>query len=246
VAEGDAGRPRATQLPDARATLKDTRVRPLLQPMRTKFRKAHKGRIKGIATSALRLRRALRAQGARARADHRAPDRGAAARHAPHEALGQVWIGSIRTSRCREALEVRMGSGRHPEYGCSDQARRILFEVERPCATNRAEALTLAAAKLPIKTRFIERIAVRWRAHMKAADLRAMTVDQLDDESAQAQREQFNLASSGRRTSSRIGRGARGASDIARFKTVAARSVAPRSPRLRDSKMPKRMLEASS
>jgi ribosomal protein L16/L10AE len=48
---------------------------------------------------------------------------------------------------------------------------RILFEVDGVSARSRSERSTLAAAKLPIKTRFIERIAARWRAHMKAADL---------------------------------------------------------------------------
>jgi small subunit ribosomal protein S3 len=64
--------------------------KPCCNRRKTKFRKAFKGRISGDAKggTALNFRR-LRPQGARARADHRAPDRGRAPRdHAPHQAPG--------------------------------------------------------------------------------------------------------------------------------------------------------------
>ena len=136
----------------------------MLQPMRTKFRKAHKGRIRGVATSGATLAfgqyglKAMEPERVTARQIEAA--RRALTRHMKRS--GRVWIRvypDVPVSK--KPLEVRMGSGKGaPDYWVARvKPGRILFEVDGiPLALAR-EALTLAAAKLPIKTRFIERIA---------------------------------------------------------------------------------------
>jgi large subunit ribosomal protein L16 len=136
----------------------------MLQPMRTKFRKAHKGRIHGLATSGATLAfgqyglKAMEPERVTARQIEAA--RRALTRHMKRS--GRVWIRiypDVPVSK--KPLEVRMGSGKGaPEYWVARvKPGRILFEVDGiPIALAR-EALALAAAKLPIKTRFIERIA---------------------------------------------------------------------------------------
>src|ERR1044072_2253900 len=126
----------------------------MLQPMRTKFRKAHKGRIKGIATSGVEL--AFGQFGLKALE----PARRALTRHMKR--AGRVWIRiypDVPVSK--KPLEVRMGSGKGaPEFWVARvKPGRILFEIDGVTETLAREALGLAAAKLPIKTRFIERIA---------------------------------------------------------------------------------------
>jgi large subunit ribosomal protein L16 len=136
----------------------------MLQPMRTKFRKAHKGRIKGLATSAVELAfgnyglKALEPERVTARQIEAA--RRALTRHMKR--AGQVWIRvypDVPVSK--KPLEVRMGSGKGtPEYWvCRVKPGRVMFEVDGISEQLAREALGLAAAKLPIKTRFIARIA---------------------------------------------------------------------------------------
>jgi large subunit ribosomal protein L16 len=136
----------------------------MLQPMRTKFRKAHKGRIHGLATSAATLAfgqyglKALEPERVTARQIEAA--RRALTRHMKRS--GRVWIRvypDVPVSK--KPLEVRMGSGKGaPEYWVARvKPGRILFEVDGIPVALAREALALAAAKLPIKTRFIERIA---------------------------------------------------------------------------------------
>ena len=75
---------------------------------------------------------------------------------------GRVWIRIYPdVPISKKPLEVRMGSGKGaPEYWVARvKPGRILFEVDGVTSQVAREALTLAAAKLPIKTRFIERIA---------------------------------------------------------------------------------------
>ena len=136
----------------------------MLQPMRTKFRKAHKGRIKGLATSAANLDfgeyglKALEPERITARQIEAA--RRALTRHMKR--AGRVWIRMYPdVPVSKKPLEVRMGSGKGtPEYWvCRIKPGRILFEVDGISQALAREALELAAAKLPIKTRFIERIA---------------------------------------------------------------------------------------
>src|ERR1700745_2491918 len=136
----------------------------MLQPMRTKFRKAHKGRIKGVATSGATLSfgqfglKAMEPDRVTARQIEAA--RRAMTRHMKR--AGRVWIRiypDVPVSK--KPLEVRMGSGKGaPELWVARvKPGRILFDVGGVPINIAKEALSLAAAKLPIKTRFIERIA---------------------------------------------------------------------------------------
>jgi large subunit ribosomal protein L16 len=132
--------------------------------MRTKYRKAHKGRIRGVASSATTL--AFGQFGLKAMAPERITARQIeAARRAMTRHMkraGRVWIRIYPdVPISKKPLEVRMGSGKGaPEYWVARvKPGRILFEVDGVTSQIAREALTLAAAKLPIKTRFIERIA---------------------------------------------------------------------------------------
>jgi large subunit ribosomal protein L16 len=136
----------------------------MLQPTRTKFRKAHKGRIHGLATSGATLAfgqyglKAMEPERITARQIEAA--RRALTRHMKRS--GRVWIRvypDVPVSK--KPLEVRMGSGKGaPEFWVARvKPGRVLFEVDGVPLLLAREALTLAAAKLPIKTRFVERIA---------------------------------------------------------------------------------------
>ena len=136
----------------------------MLQPMRTKFRKAHKGRIKGVATSGATLSfgqfglKAMEPDRVTARQIEAA--RRAMTRHMKR--AGRVWIRVFPdVPVSKKPLEVRMGSGKGaPEYWVVRiKPGRILFEIDGVSSQVAREALDLAAAKLPIKTRFIQRIA---------------------------------------------------------------------------------------
>ena len=134
----------------------------MLQPMRTKFRKAHKGRIKGLANSAVDLAfghyglKAMEPERVTARQIEAA--RRALTRHMKR--AGQVWIRvypDVPVSK--KPLEVRMGSGKGtPEYWvCRVKPGRVLFEVDGISEAVAREALALAAAKLPIRSKFVKR-----------------------------------------------------------------------------------------
>ena len=136
----------------------------MLQPARTKFRKAHKGRIKGVATSGASLDfgqfglKAMEPDRITARQIEAA--RRALTRHMKRS--GRVWIRvypDVPVSK--KPAEVRMGSGKGaPEFWVTRiKPGRIIFEIDGVTVQLAKEALGLAAAKLPIKTRFVERIA---------------------------------------------------------------------------------------
>ena len=136
----------------------------MLQPARTKFRKAHKGRIKGVATSATNLDfgqfglKAMEPERLTARQIEAA--RRALTRHMKR--AGRVWIRvypDVPVSK--KPAEVRMGSGKGaPEFWVARvKPGRVIFEIDGVPLQTAKEALSLAAAKLPIKTRFVERIA---------------------------------------------------------------------------------------
>jgi len=136
----------------------------MLQPMRTKFRKAHKGRIHGTATSGNDLAfghfglKAMEPDRVTARQIEAA--RRAMTRHMKRS--GRVWIRiypDVPVSK--KPIEVRMGKGKGtPEYWvCRIKPGRVLFEVDGVTEQVARESLALAAAKLPIKTRFVARIA---------------------------------------------------------------------------------------
>jgi len=136
----------------------------MLQPIRTKFRKAFKGRIHGVATSGNTLAfgqyglKALEPERVTARQIEAA--RRALTRHMKR--AGRVWIRIFPdVPVSKKPLEVRMGSGKGaPEFWVARvKPGRVLFEIDGVPLQTAKEALSLAAAKLPIKTRFVERIA---------------------------------------------------------------------------------------
>ena len=136
----------------------------MLQPTRTKFRKAHKGRIHGVATSGTDLAfgqyglKAVEPERVTARQIEAA--RRALTRHMKRS--GPVWIRVFPdVPVTKKPLEVRMGSGKGGVelWVCRVKPGRILFEVDGVPIQIAREALTLAAAKLPVKTRFVSRIA---------------------------------------------------------------------------------------
>jgi large subunit ribosomal protein L16 len=136
----------------------------MLQPIRSKFRKAHKGRIHGTATSATDLNfgqyglKAMEPERVTARQIEAA--RRAMTRHMKR--AGRVWIRIFPdVPVSKKPIEVRMGKGKGtPElWVCRIKPGRIMFEIDGVPVEVAREALGLAAAKLPIKTRFVERIA---------------------------------------------------------------------------------------
>jgi large subunit ribosomal protein L16 len=136
----------------------------MLQPKKTKFRKAHKGRIKGLATSGASL--AFGEYGLKATEPERLTARQIeAARRALTRHMkraGRVWIRIFPdVPVSKKPLEVRMGSGKGAvEYWVARvKPGRVLFELDGVPVQLAKEALALAAAKLPIKTRFVQRIA---------------------------------------------------------------------------------------
>src|SRR5271154_229369 len=133
------------------------------QPKRTKFRKQHKGRIHGAAKGGTALN--FGAFGLKALEPERITARQIeAARRAITRAMkraGRVWIRIFPDLPVStKPAEVRMGSGKGaPEYWVAKvKPGRIMFEIEGVSAELAREALTLGAAKLPIRTKFIARI----------------------------------------------------------------------------------------
>src|ERR1041385_7173576 len=136
----------------------------MLQPIRSKFRKAHKGRIHGVATSATNLNfgqyglKALEPERVTARQIEAA--RRAMTRHLKRSGRRAIRVfPDVPVSK--KPIEVRMGKGKGtPElWVCRIKPGRIMFEIDGVPVEVAREALELAAAKLPIKTRFVERIA---------------------------------------------------------------------------------------
>lgn len=135
----------------------------MLQPKRSKFRKQHKGRIHGNAKGGSTL--AFGEFGLKAMAPERITARQieaarrALTRHMKRQ--GKVWIRVFPdVPVSKKPLEVRMGSGKgSPEfYVCRVKPGRIMFELGGVPEQLAREALELAAAKLPIATKFVARI----------------------------------------------------------------------------------------
>ncbi|MBF0169093.1 MAG: 50S ribosomal protein L16 [Alphaproteobacteria bacterium] len=135
----------------------------MLSPKRTKFRKAHKGRIKGLAKGGTALNfgshglKALEPERVTARQIEAA--RRAITRHMKRQ--GRVWIRIFPdVPVSSKPAEVRMGSGKGtPEFWVARvKPGRILFEVDGVSDTIAREAFLLAAAKLPIKTKIVTRM----------------------------------------------------------------------------------------
>ena len=135
----------------------------MLQPKRTKFSKAHKGRIKGNAKGGTALN--FGAFGLKATTPERVTSRQIEAarrvitRHMKR--AGRVWIRIFPdVPVSKKPTEIRMGKGKgSPEYwACRVKPGRIMFEVDGVPANVAHEALKLAAAKLPVQTRVVSRI----------------------------------------------------------------------------------------
>src|SRR3954451_3780750 len=136
----------------------------MLQPARTKYRKAFKGRIHGQAKGGSTLN--FGSHGLKAVEPERVTARQIeAARRAITRAMkraGRVWIRIFPdVPVTQKPTEVRMGSGKgSPEYWAARvKPGRIMFEIDGVPEDVAREALRLGAAKLPIRTRFIQRIA---------------------------------------------------------------------------------------
>ncbi|MEY3350510.1 MAG: ribosomal protein [Bacteroidota bacterium] len=134
----------------------------MLQPKRTKHRKAQKGRIREVAKRGTTL--AFGSYGLKAMAPVWMTNRQLeAARQAMTRAMkreGNVWIRIFPDKPItRKPLEVRMGKGKgNPEFWAAVvEPGRILFEVDGVSEQVAKEAMDLAAAKLPIKTKFVVR-----------------------------------------------------------------------------------------
>jgi large subunit ribosomal protein L16 len=135
----------------------------MLQPTRTKFRKAHKGRIKGTATAGSKLN--FGSHGLKAQEPTRVTARQIeAARRAMTRAMkraGRVWIRIFPDLPVsKKPTEVRMGKGKGtPEFWAARvRPGRIMFEIDGVSDATAREALRLGAAKLPIKTRVVARL----------------------------------------------------------------------------------------
>ncbi|MBB3899502.1 MULTISPECIES: 50S ribosomal protein L16 [Roseococcus] len=135
----------------------------MLQPKRTKFRKAHKGRIKGDAKGGFTL--TFGGYGLKALEPERVTARQIeAARRAITRAMkrqGRVWIRIFPdVPVSTKPAEVRMGSGKGaPEYWVARvKPGRIMFEIDGVPVEVAREALDLGAAKLPIRTKMVTRL----------------------------------------------------------------------------------------
>jgi large subunit ribosomal protein L16 len=136
----------------------------MLQPKKTKFRKSFKGRIRGTSKGGTELNfcqfglKAMEPERVTARQIEAA--RRAMTRHMKR--AGRVWIRIFPdVPVTKKPTEVRMGKGKGgiELWACRVAPGRIMFELDGVPTALAKEALTLAAAKLPIKTRFVERIA---------------------------------------------------------------------------------------
>ena len=135
----------------------------MLQPKRTKFRKQHKGRIKGTAKGGTSLNfgayglKAVEPERVTARQIEAA--RRAITRHMKR--AGRVWIRIFPdVPVTQKPTEVRMGKGKGSvEYWAARvKPGRIMFEIDGVPPVVANEALRLGAAKLPVKTRIVTRI----------------------------------------------------------------------------------------
>ena len=135
----------------------------MLQPKRTKFRKAHKGRIHGMAKGGVSLNfgsyglKATRPERVTARQIESA--RRAITRHLKR--TGRLWIRIFPdVPVSKKPAEVRMGKGKgSPEFWVAKvKPGRIMFEIDGVPKSSAEEALNLASAKLPLDTKIVGRL----------------------------------------------------------------------------------------
>jgi large subunit ribosomal protein L16 len=136
----------------------------MLQPKRTKFRKAHKGRIHGLAKGGFELN--FGQYGLKATEPERVTARQIeAARRAITREMkrqGRVWIRIFPDLPVsKKPTEVRMGKGKGSVefWAARVKPGRIMFEIDGVSEEIAKEALRLGAMKLPVTTRVITRIA---------------------------------------------------------------------------------------
>ena len=137
----------------------------MLQPKRTKFRKQHKGRNRGLAQRGNRVsfgEYGLKAVG-RGRMTARQIE---AARRAMTRRIkrgGKIWIRVFPDKPItKKPLEVRQGKGKGAvEYWVAlIQPGRVLYEIEGVSESDARDAFSLASAKLPFPTVFVKRSAM--------------------------------------------------------------------------------------
>ena len=168
----------------------------MLQPKRTKFRKAFKGRIHGDAKGGTALNfgayglKAMEPERITARQIEAA--RRAITRHIKRQ--GRLWIRIFPdVPVSSKPAEVRMGSGKgSPEFWVARvKPGRILFELDGVPGPHRRVAFERATEKLPIKTKVVARlgdtIASRMRKSWPRTDLKVATDDQLVDPARRAE-----------------------------------------------------------
>ena len=136
----------------------------MLQPKRTKFRKQHKGRNRGLAERGNRV--SFGDYGLKATDRGRLTSRQIeAARRAINRYVkrgGRVWIRVFPDKPIsKKPLEVRMGKGKgNPEYWVAlVQPGTVLYEIQGVDEASAREAFRLAGAKLPVRTTFVSRQA---------------------------------------------------------------------------------------
>ncbi|MBA3988010.1 50S ribosomal protein L16 [Aliidiomarina maris] len=134
----------------------------MLQPKRTKFRKVHTGRNRGLAQTGNKVSFGtfgLKAtERGRMTARQIEAARRAMTRHVKRQ--GKIWIRVFPDKPItQKPLEVRMGKGKgNVEYWvCQIQPGRVLYEMDGVSEELAREAFKLAAAKLPFKTTFVSR-----------------------------------------------------------------------------------------
>ena len=137
----------------------------MLRPKRTKFRKMHKGRNRGLADRGSKVsfgEYCLKAVG-RGRMTARQIEAGRRAMTRRVRRGGKIWIRVFPDKPItKKPLEVRQGKGKGSvEYWVAlIQPGRVLYEMEGVPEDVAREAFTLAAAKLPFKTQFVKRTAM--------------------------------------------------------------------------------------
>src|SRR5690348_12028297 len=135
----------------------------MMSPKRTKYRKQFKGRIHGMSKAGAALN--FGSHGLKSLEPERVTARQIeAARRAITREMkrsGRVWIRIFPdVPVSKKPTEVRMGKGKGaPEYwACRVKPGRIMFEIDGVPVDLAREALRLGAAKLPIRTRFVQRL----------------------------------------------------------------------------------------
>jgi large subunit ribosomal protein L16 len=134
----------------------------MLQPKRTKFRKTQRGRMRGMASSGNAI--AFGDFGLQALAPcwmtSRQIEAGRRAITRYVRRGGKLWIRVFPDKPItKKPLEVRQGSGKGPveAWVCVVKPGRVIYEISGVKEETAREAMRLAAHKLPIATRFIER-----------------------------------------------------------------------------------------